>query len=93
LLVKAEKNGKHFCSTSKSTLAKQDTGLSRSTKETKANNRVSNSAFSNSSTVALEQAAQGGCGVSSSGDTQDPPGQGPRQPAVGNPALAEGWTR
>jgi len=30
---------------------------------------------------ALEQAAQGGCGVSFSGDTQDPPGQGPVQPA------------
>ena len=26
---------------------------------------------------ALEQAAQGGCGVSFSGDIQDPPGQGP----------------
>jgi len=39
---------------------------------------------------ALEQAAQGGCGVSFSGDIQDPPGQGPVQPAVGAPALAEG---
>ena len=38
---------------------------------------------------ALEQAAQGGCGVSS-GDIQDPPGQGPVQPAVGDPALAGG---
>jgi len=34
------------------------------------------------------QAAQGGCGVSFSGDIQDPPGQGPVQPAVGDPALA-----
>ena len=39
---------------------------------------------------ALEQAAQGGGGVSFSGDIQDPPGQGPVQPAVGDPALAGG---
>ena len=39
---------------------------------------------------ALEQAAQGGCGVSFSGDMQDPPGQGPVQPAVGGPASAGG---
>ena len=39
---------------------------------------------------ALAQAAQGGCGVSFSGDIQDPPGQGPLQPVVGGPASAEG---
>ena len=39
---------------------------------------------------ALEQAAQGGCGVSFSGDTEDPPGQGPVQAAVGAPASAGG---
>jgi len=39
---------------------------------------------------ALEQAAQGGCAVSFSRDIQDPPGQGPVQPAVGGPASA-GW--
>ena len=39
---------------------------------------------------ALEQAAQGGCGVSLSGDIQDTPGQGPVQPAVGDPASAGG---
>ena len=39
---------------------------------------------------ALEQVAQGGCGFSFSGDIQDPPGQGPVQPAVGDPALAGG---
>jgi len=39
---------------------------------------------------ALEQAAQGGCGVSFSGDIQDPPGQSPVQPAVGDPASAGG---
>ena len=39
---------------------------------------------------ALEQAAQGGCGVSFSGDIQNPPGQGPVQPAVGDPASARG---
>jgi len=38
-------------------------------------------------------AAQGGCGVPYSGDIQDPPGQGPLQPAVGDPAWAGGWTR
>ena len=37
---------------------------------------------------ALEQAAQGGCRVSFSGDIQDPPGQSPMQLAVGDPALA-----
>jgi len=36
---------------------------------------------------ALEQVAQGGCGVSS-GDIQAPPGQGPVQPALGDPASA-----
>ena len=40
---------------------------------------------------ALAQAAQGGCGVSFSGDIQDPPGQGPVQPALGDPAWAGGW--
>jgi len=39
---------------------------------------------------ALEQAAQGGCGVSFSGDIQDPPGRGPLKPTVGDPALAGG---
>ena len=39
---------------------------------------------------ALEQAAQGGCGVSFSRDIQALPGQGPVQPAVGDPAPAEG---
>jgi len=38
----------------------------------------------------LAQAAQGGCGVSFSGDIQDPPGQGPVQLAVSDPALAGG---
>ena len=39
---------------------------------------------------ALAQAAQGGCGVFFSGDIQDLPGQGPVQPAVGDPASAGG---
>ena len=39
---------------------------------------------------ALAQAAQGGCGVSFSGDIQDLPEQGPVQPALGDPALTEG---
>jgi len=41
---------------------------------------------------ALAQAAQGGCGVSFSGDILAPPGQGPVQPALGDPALAGDWT-
>ena len=39
---------------------------------------------------ALEQAAQRGGGVSLSGDIQDTPRCGPVQPAVGDPASAEG---
>jgi len=35
-------------------------------------------------------AAQGGCGVSFSRDIQDPRGQGPVQPSVGDPASAGG---
>jgi len=37
----------------------------------------------------MEQAAQGGCGFSF-GDIQDPPGQGPVQTAVRDPASAGG---
>ena len=40
--------------------------------------------------IALEQVAQGGCEFSFSGDIQDLPGQGPVQPALGDPALAGG---
>ena len=40
---------------------------------------------------ALEQVAQGGCGVSFSGDIQNPPGRGAVQPALGDPAWAGGW--
>ena len=36
------------------------------------------------------QAAQGGCGVSFSGDIEDPPGQGPLRPTVCDPASAGG---
>jgi len=39
---------------------------------------------------ALEQAAQRGCGVSFSTGTQNSPGQGPAQPALGDPPLTEG---
>jgi len=39
---------------------------------------------------ALDQAAQGGCGFSFSGDIQDLPGQGSVQPTVGDPASAGG---
>ena len=39
---------------------------------------------------ALEQATQGGCGVSFFGDIQDPPGRGAVQPALVDPASAGG---
>jgi len=39
---------------------------------------------------ALEQVAQRGCGFPLSGDIQDPPGQGPMQPAVRDPASSGG---
>ena len=41
---------------------------------------------------ALAQAAQGGCGVSFSGDIPALPGRGPVQPALRDPASAGGWT-
>ena len=40
---------------------------------------------------ALAQAAQGGCGVSFSGDVPDPSGHGAVQPGLGDPASAGGW--
>ena len=39
---------------------------------------------------ALEQAAQGGCGVSCSGDIQDPLGRDRVQPGIGDPASPGG---
>ena len=39
---------------------------------------------------ALAQVAQGGCGVSFSGDTQTPPGCRPAQRAPGDPAWQGG---
>ena len=39
---------------------------------------------------ALAQSAQGGCGVSFSGDIQDLPGRRPVQPGLGDPSSAEG---
>jgi len=42
---------------------------------------------------ALEQAAQRGYGASFSGHIKKPPGHSSVQPAVGDPALAGGWTR
>ena len=38
--------------------------------------------------TALERAAQGGRGFSFSGDTQNPPGHSPVQPAQSEPVLA-----
>ena len=44
----------------------------------------------NTLNVISSLAAQGGGGVSFSRDIQDPPGQGPLRPAVGDPASARG---
>lgn len=41
---------------------------------------------------ALAQAAQGGCGVSLSGDIQNSPGLVPVSPAPGDTACQGGWT-
>lgn len=41
---------------------------------------------------ALAQAVQGGCGVSLSGDIQNPPGLVPVSPAPGDTACPGGWT-
>jgi len=38
----------------------------------------------------VEQVAKGGCGFCCSGDIEDPPGQGPVKPTVGDPASAGG---
>ena len=38
----------------------------------------------------MEQAAQGGCGVSSPGDIHNPPGCVPVRPALGVPAQSGG---
>lgn len=40
-----------------------------------------------------KQAAQRGCGVSFSGDTENLPGHNPVQPVLGEPALAQGLDR
>ena len=40
----------------------------------------------------MAQVAQGGCGVSLLGDTQNLSGHGPGQPAPCGPTWAEGWT-
>jgi len=42
---------------------------------------------------ALEQAAQGDCGVSFSGDIQGPSGRLPGQPALRNLLWQGGWTQ
>lgn len=41
----------------------------------------------------LEQAAQKGCGLSTSGVIQNPPGGNPVQPVLGKPASIRGWDR
>ena len=41
-------------------------------------------------TQVAQQVAQGCCGVSFSGDIQDPSGHSPVQPALGDPASAGG---
>ena len=71
----------------KSHLSTQDKYLGEKVKEDELWNTKYFLSF-NKQDGALEQAAQGGCGVFFFGGIQDPPGQGPLQPAVGDPGSA-----
>jgi len=69
---------------------RQDKGQRAQTEAQEAPSKQEEELLHSEGDRALEQAAQRGYGVSLFGDIQDPPGQGPVQPAVGDPALAGG---
>ena len=81
---------KGLCQTLFSGAQRQDTGQRARTKTQEVLPEYEEELLPSEGDRALEQAAQGGCGVSFSADIQDPPGRGPVQPAVGDPALAGG---
>ena len=68
----------------------QDKGQQAQTEEEEVPSEHEEESLPSEGDGALEQATQGGCGVSFSGDIQDPPGQDPVQPTVGDPASAGG---
>jgi len=71
---------------------RQDKGQQAQTEAEEAPAEHKEELFHSEGDGALAQDAQGGCGVSFSGDIQDSPGHGAVHPAVGDPASAEGWT-
>ena len=69
---------------------RQDKGQWAQTEAQEVPSEYKEELLSSESDGALEQVALRGCGVSSCGDIQNSPGQGPVQPAVGGPSLAGG---
>jgi len=70
---------------------RQDKGQGAQTEAQEFLSELDEEFFPSEGDRALKQAAQKGCGVSFSGDIQNPPGGGPVQPALGDPAFAGGF--
>jgi len=83
---------KGWCQTLFSSVQRQDKGQWAQTEAQEVPAEHEEELLHSEGDGALDQAAQGGCGVSFSGDIQDPPGRGPVQPALREPASAGGWT-
>ena len=82
-----QEDGARLCSV---VTSKQDKGQQTQTEAQEVLSEDEEELLPSEGDRALEQAAQGGCGVSFSGDIPDPPGQGPLQPTVDDPASAGG---